>query len=93
MQGYGLVKLQVFFSVEIAGKKQWRLVRKMTEIRKNLIREVLTKFFWKFFAKSTNFEVPSLSLGIFDEVLNEVSVSKVTVSTTSLLFSVANAKT
>jgi len=43
--------------------------------------------FLKNFAKSTNFEVSSLGLGF------HVSVSKVTVSTTSPLFTVANAKT
>jgi len=47
--------------------------------------------FRKISAKCTNFEVSSLSLGVFDEVLvssrnfNQVSVSKVTVSTTSLI--------
>jgi len=49
----------------------------MPEIRKNLTWEVVTTFFWKISAKSTNFEVSSLGLefqvsslglGIFDEV-------------------------
>ena len=44
---------------------------------------MMTTFFWKISAKSTNFVVSSLGLGIFDEV----SVSEVTVSTTSLLIS------
>jgi len=61
--------------------------------------EVMTKFLWKVSAKCTNFEVSSLGLelqvsslglGVFGEVsvssqnFNQVSVSKVTVSTASL---------
>ena len=60
----------------------------------------MTTFFQKLSAKCTNFEVSSLALelkvsslglGVFDEVsvssrnFNQVSVLKVTVSTTSLL--------
>ena len=56
----------------------------------------MTKFFWKFSAKSTEFEVSSLGLDFQVSVseflmksrsrsFNQVSVSKVTVSTTSLV--------
>ena len=55
----------------------------------------LWRHFFSISAKSTNFEVSSLCLGFQVSSLGifyEVSASKVTVSTTSLLFSVANAK-
>ena len=40
----------------------------MREIRKKSTWEAVTTFFWKISAKSTNFEISSLGLGIFDEV-------------------------
>jgi len=64
-------------------------VRKIPEIWKEFYLEVKTTFYKKLSAKCTNFEVSifrlefkvsSLRLGIFDEV----SLSKVTVSITSL---------
>jgi len=44
----------------------------MSEIWKKFNSEVMTTFFTKQSAKCTNFEIPSLGLGIFDEI----SVSK-----------------
>ena len=59
----------------------------MPEIWKKNNVEMITTFFLKSSAKSTNFDVSSL--GIFDEVpvskFNQVSVSKVTVSTEPLI--------
>jgi len=43
---------------------------------------MMTKCYWKISAKSTNFEISSPGLEIFDEV--SLSVSKVTVSTALL---------
>jgi len=65
------------------GEKQPKQVGKMPEIRKKLNLEVMTTFFWKISSKSTNFEDWCLGRGIFDEV----SVWKVTVSTTSVILS------
>ena len=84
--------------VVFAGKKQPKNVGKMPEIKKIQVRSD-ADIFSKMSAKCTNFDVSSFgrelqvsSLGVFDEVLlsvssrnfNQVSVSKVTVSTTSL---------
>jgi len=72
------LKLNEFFSVVFAGKKQPKQVRKMPKIRKKFNLEVVTTFFSKISAKFTNFEVWSLSLefhvsslglAIFDEVV------------------------
>jgi len=74
--------------VVFSGKKQPQHVGKNARNLKKIDAEVITTFFKKNSAKCTNFQVSSLglelpvwSLGVFDEV----SVTKVTVSTTSLL--------
>jgi len=85
--------IQIFFFVVFAGKKQPKHIGKMPEIWKKFKSEVMTTFSFFYLAKCTNFEVSSLGLGVFDEVsvssrnFNLVSVSKVTVSTTSLVTS------
>jgi len=87
----GLVKHLHFnkvFVCCICRERTTKTVRQNPRNLKKLNLEVMKTFFWKISAKSTNFEVWSLglgfqvsSLGIFDKV----SISKVTISTTSLL--------
>jgi len=59
-------------------------VGKLPEIRNKFNLEVVTTFFSKIWANSTNFEISEFFMKSRSRRFNEVSVSKVTVSTTSL---------
>jgi len=76
--------IQRFLLVVLAGKKHPKAVGKMQEILKNCKSELMTTFKKKF---RQNVQILKSQVSVSSRNFNQVSVSKVTVSTTSLALS------